>query len=502
MNYSILLPTIATREQFYYMLTISTASKTGNEKRLSMKYLPLFTDLREQTTVVIGGGETAAQKLRLLLRAQAKPLVFAVSPNKEIKDMEHAGLIRLRHSAFDTAQLIGCSLVLIADTEEPRAVEIAAAARQAGIPVNVVDKPELSSVIMPGIIDRDPVLIAIGSSGQAPVLVRRLREKIETLLPARLGDLASFAGRYRQAVASAIREPQNRLRFWERFFDGPIAGTVLSGRNADATDAMLHLVNLDTQKPQVGSVALVGAGPGDPDLLTLRAFRTLQDADVVLHDALIDNRMLDYIRRDARRILVGKRKGQHSHSQDAINQLLLDEAQKGNRVVRLKGGDPFVFGRGGEEMSFLRAKGIEVEIVPGITAAAGAAAVAGIPLTHRGLASAVTFITGHDQGATSDLDWAALATGGQTLALYMGVSTTREISEKLIAHGMAPSMPVAVIENATLLNQRVLRSRLNQLVKTCAVENVQAPALILIGEVTSLAQVDEAFEYPPLAAVN
>jgi uroporphyrin-III C-methyltransferase/precorrin-2 dehydrogenase/sirohydrochlorin ferrochelatase len=292
------------------------------------------------------------------------------------------------------------------------------------------------------------------------------------------------------------------LRFWERFFDGPIAGTVLSGRNAHATDAMLRLVNLDTQKPQVGSVALVGAGPGDPDLLTLRAFRTLQDADVVLHDALIDNRMLDYIRRDARRILVGKRKGQHSHSQDAINQLLLDEAQKGNRVVRLKGGDPFVFGRGGEEMSFLRAKGIEVEIVPGITAAAGAAAVAGIPLTHRGLASAVTFITGHDQGATSDLDWAALATGGQTLALYMGVSTTREISEKLIAHGMAPSMPVAVIENATLLNQRVLRSRLNQLVKTCAVENVQAPALILIGEVTSLAQVDEAFEYPPLAAVN
>ena len=294
----------------------------------------------------------------------------------------------------------------------------------------------------------------------------------------------------------------NRLRFWERFFDGPIAGTVLSGRNADATDAMLHLVNLDAQKPQAGSVALVGAGPGDPDLLTLRAFRTLQDADVVLHDSLINNRMLDYIRRDARRILVGKRKGQQSHSQDAINQVLLDEAQKGNRVVRLKGGDPFVFGRGGEEMSFLRANGIEVEIVPGITAAAGAAAVAGIPLTHRGLASAVTFITGHDQGTTSDLDWAALATGGQTLALYMGVSTIREISEKLIAHGMAPYMPVVVIENATLLNQRVLRSRLNQLVKTCVVENVQAPALILIGEVTSLAQVDEAFEYPPLAAVN
>ena len=212
--------------------------------------------------------------------------------------------------------------------------------------------------------------------------------------------------------------------------------------------------------------------------------------------------MLDYVRRDARRIDVGKRKGRHSHSQDTINQLLLDEARKGNRVVRLKGGDPFIFGRGGEEMAYLRARGIEVEVVPGITAAAGAAAAAGIPLTHRGLASAVTFITGHGQASSPDLDWAALATGGQTLVLYMGVSTIREVSEKLITHGMAPSMPVAVIENATLPHQRILRSRLDQLAETCALENVRAPALILIGEVVGLAHVDEATEYPSLAAVN
>jgi uroporphyrin-III C-methyltransferase/precorrin-2 dehydrogenase/sirohydrochlorin ferrochelatase len=474
----------------------------GNEKRLRMKYLPLFADLREQTTVVIGGGEIAARKLRVLLRAQAKPLVFAVAPNKEIEDLENAGLIRLRHSEFDTTELIGCCLVVVADAEEARAGEIAATARQAGIPVNVVDRPELSSVIMPGIIDRDPVLIAISSSGHAPVLVRRLREKLETLLPARLGDLATFAGRYRQAVATAIQEPRRRLRFWEQFFEGPIARTVLAGRNGEAADAMLRLVNLDTPAPEAGSVALVGAGPGDPDLLTLRALRTLQDADVVLHDALIDERMLDYVRRDARRIDVGKRKGRHSHSQDTINQLLLDEARKGNRVVRLKGGDPFIFGRGGEEMAYLRARGIEVEVVPGITAAAGAAAAAGIPLTHRGLASAVTFITGHGQASSPDLDWAALATGGQTLVLYMGVSTIREVSEKLITHGMAPSMPVAVIENATLPHQRILRSRLDQLAETCAVENVRAPALILIGEVVGLAHVDEATEYPSLAAVN
>lgn len=465
-----------------------------------MKYLPLFADLREQTTMLVGGGEAAAQKLRLLLRAQARVLVIAVAPNKEIAELGNAGLIRLRRSRFEPADLAGCGFIVVAEEDEAQAKEIAKAARAAGVPVNVVDRPEWSSVIMPGIVDRDPILIAIGSSGTAPVLVRRLREKLETLLPARLGDLASFAGRYRQAVAGAIQEPHRRLRFWESFFDGPVARTVLAGRSGKAAAAMLRLLNLDPPAPQAGSVTLVGVGPGDPELLTLRALRALQDADVVLHDALIDRRMLDYVRRDARRIDVGKRKGRPGLGQDAINQLLLAEARGGNRVVRLKGGDPFIFGRGGEEMAYLRGHGIELEVVPGITAAAGAAAAAGIPLTQRGVASAVTFITGHGQGAAPDLDWAALAVGGQTLALYMAVSTAHDVSDKLIGHGMAPSMPVAVIENATLPQQRILHCRLEQLADTCAVAEVRAPALILIGEVAGLAQRDEAVESPALAA--
>jgi uroporphyrin-III C-methyltransferase/precorrin-2 dehydrogenase/sirohydrochlorin ferrochelatase len=310
-----------------------------------------------------------------------------------------------------------------------------------------------------------------------------VREAIERLLPARLGRLARFAQSFRGAVAATLPEGRARLRFWERFFDGPSAGQVLRGEDVAAREAMLKLVNRPAPATERGQVAIVGAGPGDPDLLTLGALRLLQRADAVVYDKLVGPEIVDYARRDAERIYVGKSKANHSMSQDRINALLVRLAEDGKRVVRLKGGDPFVFGRGGEELDYLKRHGVAVEVVPGITAAVGCAGSLGIPLTLRGVSQAVTLVTGHGQDGEPDLDWAALARLDQTLAIYMGVSTAGRVARRLIEHGLAPSTPVAVIENGTLPEQKTVTGTLAELESLVRTGGITGPALIIVGQV-------------------
>ena len=383
-----------------------------------MRYYPTFFDLKGRRALLVGGGETAARKLRLLLKAEASVTLVAPEATAEVAGLAEAGRIDWQRRAFRPEDLDGVALVHAAsdDAESDRAVAEAASA--AGLPVNVVDDPESSSFIMPAIIDRDPIVIGISSGGTAPVLARRLRERIEALLPARLGQLAQFAERFREAV-KATQPAAARRGFWERVFDGPIARQVLAGDEHGAREAMISLINRPAARDEshaTGAVHIVGAGPGDPDLLTLKALRLIQDADVILYDKLVGPEIIELARRDAERIYVGKTKGNHSLPQERINALIAERAEAGQRVVRLKGGDPFVFGRGGEELLSLRARGIEAEVVPGITAAAACAAASGIPLTHRGLARGVSLVTGHAEDGEPDLDWPALADGRQTLA--------------------------------------------------------------------------------------
>ncbi len=356
------------------------------------------------------------------------------------------------------------------------------------MPVNVVDAPQLSTFIMPAVVRRDPVTVAISTGGAAPVLARAIRARIEALLPANLGRLARFADGFRGAVKATHGDETGRRRFWERFFAGPIAAAVLAGDERWAREKMLDAVNRrPAQDERAGSVALVGAGPGDADLLTLRAVRLLEEADVIVHDRLIGPDVLDRARRDAERIDVGKRPGSAAMSQDRINAILLREARAGRRVVRLKGGDPFIFGRGGEEAEYLRRHGVHVSIVPGITAATGCAAVAGIPLTHRDQVQALTFVTGQGRDGEPEVDWAALARGRQTIVVYMGRAAAGRIAGRLMAAGMDPATPAAMIVNGTLADQRVETAPLARLGALVAADGDggerAGPTLFVIGEV-------------------
>ena len=453
--------------------------------------------------LLVGGGKAAACKLHLLLKAGAKVTVVAREVTAEIAALAPETVVWQARD-FKESDLAGAVLVIAASGIEAvdRAVSVAALAR--GLPVNVVDRPALSSFIMPAIVDRDPVVIGISSSGTSPVLARRLREQIEALLPTGLGRLARFAEAFRGAVAANISGFNARRRFWERLFDGPIAQRLLAGEEAKAREAMLSLINGPVGRNrgnESGQVQIVGAGPGDPDLLTLKALRALQRADVIFYDNLIGPGVLDMARRDAERVCVGKLKAYHTKTQDQINALIAGAALAGRRVVRLKGGDPFLFGRGGEELDYLRARGIRVEVVPGITAAAGCAAVAGIPLTHRGIAQAVTFITGHAADGEPDLNWAALADPRQSLAIYMGVSTAGSIARHLIAAGAEPSRPVAVVENGTRTDQKIAIGCLGEMETLLQDHDITGPAVILVGEVVRL--VDSAeLDAPPRAAAG
>lgn len=454
-----------------------------------MDYLPIFLDVADRPVLLVGAGDAAARKVRLIRKAGGAVRVVAPEACEEVRELADSGALEWRRRAFRADDVEGAAAVYAATGDEAIDRAVSEAAQAAGIPVNAVDRPDLSTFITPALVDRAPVIVAVGSAGTAPVLARNVRLKIEAMLPRRLGRLASFADNFRGAVKAMIPEPLARLRFWDRFFDGPIADAVLAGDEGRAREGMLQAVNrAGSNGVEPGRVYIVGAGPGDPELLTLRAAKLLQQADAIVYDDLVDPEVLELARRDADRLYVGKRRGRHSHSQDEINRLLVGHAQAGRRVVRLKGGDPFVFGRGGEELDALRAAGIAAEVVPGITAASGCAAASGMPLTHREHASAVTFLTGRGSGGEPDVDWRAFAHPRHTLAVYMGVHAAPRIAERLIEAGRAPATPVAVIENGTRRDERILTTTLTDLAAAIARDGIAGPALIVVGEVARYAE--------------
>ncbi|QSR71695.1 siroheme synthase CysG [Aeromonas jandaei] len=449
-----------------------------------MDYLPIFCRLDNKPVLLVGGGEVAERKARLLLDAGAQLTVVAPELDPELAELAANGSIEWLAGEFASEQLAGKWLVVAAtDRREVNAL-VYQSANQARIFANVVDDPKRSSFIMPSIIDRSPLMVAISSGGKAPVLARLLREKLEALLPQHLGAVAAFAGSLRERVKARFASMGERRRFWERLLGADRLGQALA--RGDSASAHQLADNLFADESQSGGeVVLVGAGPGDPGLLTLHALRHMQQADVVVYDRLVSDEVMALVRRDAKRIFVGKQAGNHCVPQEGINQLLLEEAKKGQRVVRLKGGDPFIFGRGGEELETLVGSGIGFQVVPGITAASGCAAYAGIPLTHRDHAQSVRFVTAHGKGGARDLDWPLLAKDKQTLVFYMGLSSCATIREQLLAHGKASNTPVALIERGTQPCQRVIRGTLDEL-PTLAV-GVESPALIMVGSVVTLA---------------
>ncbi|MEV3822146.1 siroheme synthase CysG [Aeromonas dhakensis] len=449
-----------------------------------MDYLPIFCRLDNKPVLLVGGGEVAERKARLLLDAGALLTVVAPELDPELAELAANGSIEWLDAEFAPAQLTGKWLVVAAtDRREVNAL-VYQSANQARIFANVVDDPKRSSFIMPSIIDRSPLMVAISSGGKAPVLARLLREKLEAMLPQHLGAVAAFAGSLRERVKARFTTMGERRRFWERLLGADRLGQALARGDSASANLLADSLFADESKAH-GEVVLVGAGPGDPGLLTLHALRLMQQADVVVYDRLVSDEVMALVRRDAKRIFVGKQAGNHCVPQEGINQLLLEEAQKGQRVVRLKGGDPFIFGRGGEELETLVGTGIGFQVVPGITAASGCAAYAGIPLTHRDHAQSVRFVTAHGKGGAQDLDWPLLAKDRQTLVFYMGLSSCATIREQLLAHGKGGDTPVALIERGTRPDQRVIRGTLDQLPELAL--GVESPALIMVGSVVTLA---------------
>jgi uroporphyrin-III C-methyltransferase/precorrin-2 dehydrogenase/sirohydrochlorin ferrochelatase len=451
-----------------------------------MRFLPVFMDVASGTVALIGASEHAVNKLRLLLAAHATVHWFPGHTDVADEVVQAAGSPgRLEVNLHDplTANLDG-AIAVVSATGDDRDEAISARARAAGIPVNVVDRADLSTFVFPAIVDRGDVVVAIGTSGHAPVLARRLRERIEAIVPARVGDLAALMGRYRRRVADAAQSPR---QFWQKVVDGPIGAAVLAGGLVRAeADLVRSIGNGDGRQPkrETGTVFLVGAGPGDPDLLTLRALQVLQDADIVFHDELVTDAVLDRVRRDAKRVFVGKRRGEPGIGQDEINRRLVDAAKAGRRVVRLKGGDAFVFGRGGEEIERLREQNIPVVIVPGITAALGCAAEAELPLTYRNEATRLSFVTAHRADEAAGVDWSNLADKETTVVVYMGLAAAAAVRDGLTTAGRDPATPAAVLARGTRPDSRAVVGRLDDLPKLAASAG-EGPALLVIGDVVA-----------------
>jgi uroporphyrin-III C-methyltransferase/precorrin-2 dehydrogenase/sirohydrochlorin ferrochelatase len=465
-----------------------------------MESLPLFLKLRDTPVVLVGGGQVATRKARLLQAAGACITVVAPQACSELlvllglQGAEEAGGEQPRHHwrafGYEGVQhLAGARLVVVATPNRTLNAVVSADASAAGILVNVVDSPELCTFIFPAIVDRSPLVIAIGSNGASPVLARQLRRRIEAMVPAAYGRLATFARALRATVARALPDVEHRRRFWEQIIEGPIATQVLNGREEEAKSRLEALLAQQQRNPKSlnqGEVYLIGAGPGDPDLMTFKALRLLQSADVVLYDRLVSPAITDLARRDAERIYVGKQRSDHSVPQAEINQRLLDLAREGHRVARLKGGDPFIFGRGGEEIELLARHHIPFQVVPGITAASGAASYAGIPLTHREHAQSVRFVAGYLKDDRLEHRWQEFLSPNETLVFYMGLAALEVICSQLIAHGRSPQTPVAVIERATLPEQRVITGTLSSISDIVAASRPSAHTLIIIGSVVDL----------------
>ena len=452
-----------------------------------MKLFPIFADLKDRLVLVVGGGAVAERKTLALLEACADVVVGAPELTPALAALAAEGRIRHLPGQFDPGWLRDVWLVVAATDDRAVNAAVSEAANARRVFSNVVDDPELSSFQVPSIVDRSPVIVAISSSGVAPVLARRIRERIESLFDHTLGQLAGLAAIYRKRIRASHPDLGARRRFYDWLLDGPVAGFLRQQQPAQAEAALADALAAPIA-PAEGSVVLVGAGPGDPGLLTLKALRALNEADVILYDRLVSDEVMSLARRDAERISVGKLPGENHHAtQTRIHALLVEHARAGRRVVRLKGGDAFIFGRGGEELEFLRAHGVRYEVVPGITAALACAAYAGIPLTHREHAQSVRLITAHCREDEDNLDWPALAREKQTLAFYMGVGQLELLTQRLLRHGRSPATPFALIENGSRPEQRVVSGPLERLPELAREHAVRSPALLIVGEVAGLA---------------
>jgi uroporphyrin-III C-methyltransferase/precorrin-2 dehydrogenase/sirohydrochlorin ferrochelatase len=448
-----------------------------------MDYLPIFTKLENRPCLVVGGGNIAFRKVHLLLKAGADVTVCALEFHPTLLKQAANKELKIIEQAFTEALLENKWLVIAATNKKQVNEHIATAAHAKQLLVNVVGQADISSFILPSIVDRSPVVVAISSGGKAPVLARLIRERLETLLPMHLGRLAAISAQFRHRVKDVIKVASLRRRYWEKLFgNGLLANLLQKGQTENAIALMEASLTEDITQ---GDVALVGAGPGDPSLLTLKALQLMQQADVVLYDRLVSSDILDLVRRDADLISVGKAAGKHEVEQSRTNQMLVEFARQGKKVVRLKGGDSFIFGRGGEELEELVEAGIAFQVVPGITAASGCSAYAGIPLTHRDFAQSVTFVTGHRKTDGEELNWQALAAPNQTLVVYMGLLQSQEIQTQLINHGRAPETPVALVNKGTTSDQHVVIGQLSELQQLGG--GLQGPTLIIIGEVVNLA---------------
>ena len=451
-----------------------------------MEYFPLFFKLKNKHCLVIGAGEVAVRKIELLTRGGATITVIAEKIGSSVVNMGNSPQLTIIQKSFETTDVKDFHLIISA-TNNTQVNQLAAStATEQNIPVNVVDNPKLCSFIFPAIIDRSPVIAAVSSAGASPVLARLLRAKIESIIPPAYGQLAHLAEKFRTKVKEHFNEPTQRRIFWENVLQGRIAELVFSGHKQEAENQLEQMILNAEISDHIGEVYLVGAGPGDPDLLTFRALRLMQQADVVVYDRLVSDGILDLTRRDSEKIYVGKQRNNHSMAQNSINELLASLAKKGKRVVRLKGGDPFIFGRGGEEIETLMQQNINFQVVPGITAASGCASYAGIPLTHRDHAQSCTFVTGHLKQDSTDLNWQQLSAPNQTIVFYMGLLGLEKICQSLIENGCSKNHPIAIIQQGTTIHQQVITGTLKSLPKKVAEYKLKAPTLIIVGTVVTL----------------
>jgi uroporphyrin-III C-methyltransferase/precorrin-2 dehydrogenase/sirohydrochlorin ferrochelatase len=445
-----------------------------------MRYFPVFADLKGASVAVVGGGEQAAQKVRLLGKTEAHVTVIAAAVTEELRELGARGAIVLLQRQFAATDLDGCRLAYAATGDRQLDAEVSAAAQARGVPINVVDAPELSTFITPAIVDRAPVTVAIGTEGAAPVLAREIKSRLESWLPANLGLLANRARLLRALVSASIVDARARRRLWESLLLGPLRRAVLSGGEADA-ERILAAELSGASAPAAGRVSLIGCGPGDPDLLTLKALQRMQEADVLVVDRLVNPKILDYARRDAERIFVGKTPGGKSTAQAEINRILVREAGAGKVVARLKGGDPFIFGRAAEEMAALQAAHIAVEVVPGVTAAHACAARAGLPVTLREKVRQFSVVTGATTDGQPELDWPQLAKSDAAFAIYMGVGNAPVIRGKLLGAGAEPATPVVIVENGTRDSERIVATTLQDLTQCVDQLAIGGPAVMFVG---------------------